>query len=179
VQHHDGEARDARPAQRTQTFEDLSGRLAGEHAAIGMAAGVHLDDLAIQRLGPADAQIEETGARLIADGEHVPETPGDDQRALRPPPLEQGVRCHRCPQPHLARRDGLTITQAEQASNADEWRAIVRENLGDLECPAHPIVLDAIGERAATIHPERVAHATSVQGGVRRFPGHHGHGGHR
>ena len=139
--------------------------------AIGSETPLHLHHPHIQGLGALDAQGEEIGPVLVADGQQIPQAPIQQQEHWGAGLLQQGIGGHGGAQPHLLhqrRRQRPIGVHPQQLPNGRHSRiarplGLHGEHLAHLQ-GAPGGTGHHIGEGAAPIDPEAPA-PVGTQGG--------------
>ncbi len=140
--------------------------------AIRREALAHLHHPLVQERRALDAYVEDLRPGLRADGEGVAESRRDRERRAGTVALQQGVRRHRRPHAHVARRDRVGCGQAQDLPDRDEGGAVGREDLRHLQAAVRTQG-DAVREGAPPVDPERPAVRHARHGnGPRTLAGH-------
>ena len=169
VQEHDRDRRDAGVDQPLRPRRDLADVELAGHRAVGAEA---LGDLQPQvarhqRLRPGDVEVVQLELALATDLERVGEAGGGDETGDGAAALDERVGEERRGVHHpreLAGRQAMLPQQRVDAGRDGARRIVVGgEDLAVELTPAGVVVHHDVGERAADVDAERVAHFLSVR----------------
>ena len=164
VQEDDGDRRHARVDERLGSRGDLARVEPPLHRAVGAQplTYLHAPIARHERLGLDDVEVVQLELPLAADLQRVAEAGGGDEPRHRAAALDQRVGEERggVHDPReVARGQAMLAQQAFDARGDGAGGVVVgREDLAVQLAPARVVVDDDVGERAADVDPERVAH---------------------
>lgn len=125
---------------------------------------VNLDDLLVQHVGLPDGQVEDFGPALVADGQAVSETFGDDHSNLLALAFQESVRRHGCSHAdgvdlggvqRLAARDVSFCEVAHDAADALQGRILIVGGVFRQQLDHDVLAIEgahAVGKSAAAVY---------------------------